>query len=523
LGSPLSGLTLYLYTKSIKKYGSKFTLRVSFLVCIVFMALITTYARSMTGFYGKAAIVAFYAFREIYVSLLSSQQWAFIAGTLNKSTSSYIVVFSGIVSVASAAGGCSIEQLVGLGGVQALLSTALIAAIASCLCAEYAYTLSDVAPPVPGSHSAHTVHTESTATTAATSGHKQSTQAPTEEAREGLRRRRPAGGNPADHGAETDHRTVKTKESHRTPASEQKQQEQEQSQEHSATDRQHSTAAVKTENTHINHHPSGGKKKGGFWSDSWNLICAHRLLQILFIEGLLHQMCGNMLNLMFHNGLRLEIQDDATRARLVGRFFATVNVTSCALQCFVLPHILSHSTLANILARMPVFVLIAACYGVVSPGLLSVMLGFGTIKVLEYSIMHSASEMIYMPMGHEVRYLGKELIRFFGHKLGKSASSLVLSALVSQLQPSLAMQSTWGAVLTLCWGASMVGLANSVRQGSRQHQRVRSNGGCRDTPQGPIIQLRRLRRATQLQLQSHRARYRRDAGSARSRALVRDQ
>ena len=41
---------------------------------------------------------------------------------------------------------------------------------------------------------------------------------------------------------------------------------------------------------------------------------------------------------------------------------------------------------------------------------------------LEYSIMTSATEMIYMPMGHEHRYLGKELIRFFGHRMGKSGN-----------------------------------------------------------------------------------------------------
>ena len=33
------------------------------------------------------------------------------------------------------------------------------------------------------------------------------------------------------------------------------------------------------------------------------------------------------------------------------------------------------------------------------------MLGFGTMKVLEYSIMSSAMEMIYMPMGQDVSYL----------------------------------------------------------------------------------------------------------------------
>jgi len=439
MGSPLSGLTLYLYTKSIKKFGAKFTLRVSFAICILFMAMISSHGKTFKGLYGKVAIVAFYAFREIYVSLISSQQWAFIAGTLNKSTSGYIVTFSGVVSVASAVGGCSIEKLVSNGGVQALLFTALTALVASFTCSELAYHLSDRLLPPPATTSSTTSSTAATTTDVHTASITSTGAAMPED----------------QIGSQTD----KSKNSIL----------QKSDSENISNCKNKPTAVSTVVPTTAT--PMVVKKKGGFWSDSWNLICKHRMLQILFIEGIFHQLCGNMLNLMFHNGLRLEIADDATRAMLVGRFFATVNITSCTLQCFVLPLVLSHSTLPNVLINIPLCVLVATLYGVINPGLISVMLGFGTIKVLEYSIMHSASEMIYMPMGHEVRYLGKELIRFFGHKLGKSASSLLLSAAVSQLQPSLGVQSVWGALLTLCWGGSMYLLSSNVRDRDLQEER----------------------------------------------------
>ena len=73
------------------------------------------------------SVVVFYAFREIYVSLLSTQQWAFIASILDSSTSSYMVNFSGIVSISSAVGGCMIEPLVSLWGVNGILLLAMIA------------------------------------------------------------------------------------------------------------------------------------------------------------------------------------------------------------------------------------------------------------------------------------------------------------------------------------------------------------------------------------------------------------
>jgi hypothetical protein len=460
IGSPLSGLVLYLYTKSIKKFGSKFTLRVSFIAVIVFMAIITWVTRDLRGLSGKLAVVSFYAFREIYVSLISSQQWAFVAGTLNKSTSSYIVAFSGVVSAASALGGCLIEQLVNYGGVQALLSTALLASIASFLCTEFAYTWSDVLP----------VPTQST-TQHSDSAHKKSAAADHHIGAAVEQKNNSNSGGAVSAGADPSINTSKeaTGLRRRLNSTNTHTFATEVAANHSKTAT--TTAAPVPATSHAVDANKHKKGKSGFWADSWNLIWKHKMLQILFVEGVLHQLCGNMLNLMFHNGLRLEITSDATRAMLVGRFFATVNITSCALQCFVLPHILSHSSLPTVLAYIPVFVLAASLFGVVYPSLISVMLSFGTIKVLEYSVMHSASEMIYMPLGHEVRYLGKELIRYFGHKLGKSGSSLVLSAMVSQLQPSLAMQSVWGAILTVAWGGSMLTLANSVRERDQQDEK----------------------------------------------------
>jgi len=87
--------------------------------------------------------------------------------------------------------------------------------------------------------------------------------------------------------------------------------------------------------------------------------------------------------------------------------------------------------------------------------LTTVMFGFGSLKVLEYSIMSAAMEMIYMPMDHQVRYLGKELIRFFGHRLGKALTSFLLSIATAKLEPSLKMQAVWCATLSAVYGSVM--------------------------------------------------------------------
>lgn len=387
VGSPASALVLYAYTKSIKRLGSRLTLRISNAACLLMFLFMCAFCGRVKGLSGKCIVVVFYALREIYVSLISSQQWAFISSSLDKSTSSYLVSFSGVVSVASAVGGCTVEQLVTVGGVRGLLITALVATVIGLIAAE-------------------------TASSILASHHAELAEA--------------AKNNPKLASARNSTDNLQAFANKSTPA----------------------TSPVPTE-----------RKKTGFWQDSWSLICGHSILQLLFFEALTHQTTTNHLNLMFHNGLRTATIPDDFKAKLVGRFFATVNITACLLQCFVLPIVLSQATLPKVLRKLPFIVLIAMCIGIVYPGLISVMLGFGTMKVLEYSIMHSASEMIYMPLEHEVRYVGKELVKFFGHKLGKSGASLLLTLLISHLQPSLRMQSIWGAAFTLFWAVSIYMLA----------------------------------------------------------------
>jgi hypothetical protein len=345
----------------------------------------------MTGLMGKTIIIIFYAFREIYVSLLSTQQWAFIATSLNKSTSTYIVSFSGVVSIASAVGGFAVEQLVTIGGVQLLLLSSCVSVLACFVLGEIAFQMR---PHENVVFSSSFIPTEYNVTIDATGEN------------------------------------------------------------------------ITKLSIHNGKHLTQ-KKKSNFVLDSWNLIWKHRILQLLLVEGVVHQLCTNMLNMMFLNGLKKEVTQDSVRAMLVGRFFASVNIVVCALQIFVLPIVLSQASLPRVLTKVPLIVMCVAALGVLRPGITSVMISFGVIKVLEYSVMTAASEMIYVDMGHEVRYLGKELIRYFGHKMGKSAASLLLSGLIAQFDPTLRTQSLWGAGLSLCWAYSMYQLANHLWERNR--------------------------------------------------------
>jgi hypothetical protein len=470
LGSPAGALVLFLYTRSIKKHGSRYTLRVSNLFCCIFFGAMTFF----TAFYGShfksagghLAIVSFYAFREIYVSLLSTQHWAFIASHLDRSNSSYLVTFTGVVSIASAAGGIAIEHVVYLGGVKLLMMVAFLAVMITFICSEVSYFIVTRTATDAESYSLHPSKSVQSLVNfigsklppmkmiMGSSNNLRDYHQWTKQ--DAIRGMSSFASRAIDMGRNCVNRTHSAF-SPKSPQSDAKNNHNSNTAPQQETDTSKSEPKVKSGSTGIK----------AFFVDSWSLMCKHPILQLLFVEAITHQMCTNMLNLMFHNGLGVEVGEDSVRAMLVGRFFATVNITACSLQFFILPGILQNS-LPSVLSKIPFIVFVAVMLGVIRPGLISVMLGFGTIKVLEYSIMTAASEMIYMPMGHEVRYLGKELIKFFGHKLGKSASSLILSGLIAQVRPSLATQSMWGAIFAVCWGVTMHQLAQFLIRRDRK-------------------------------------------------------
>lgn len=371
IGSPIGALVLYLYTNSIKKNGIYWTMLISNISCIFILALVTIVYNMLQGFWGRLVVLFFYSFREIYVTLISTQQWSFIATVLNKSKSSYMVQYSGLISITSAFGGLLVEYIVGFGGVRALLFMALVAAVLSCVFDEIAYCI--------------------------------------------------------------------VSDFHKTKAL--------------------MSPQIKHEEQKLKKDVSNQKQN--FWMSATQLILSNETLRILFYEALAHQWCANMLNLIFYDGLRQSIPDGSLRAVVIGRFFATVNGIASVLQCFVLPYLLSTQTLPQFLIAIPLLVFIAIIYSFVDTNALFLKdtIAFGTVKVLEYSIMTSATEMMYMPLDYEKRYIGKEFIRFFGHRLGKSAASITLSTMNAKLQWSHFTQSRIGILLVIIWEVVMISLA----------------------------------------------------------------
>ena len=295
VGSPISATVLYLYARSIKKNGPRLTLLASNVGCLLLLFLMAMACGSLRGQWGQAVVLLFYCFREIYVSLLSTQHWSFIASVLDSKTSSYLVSFSGVVSVASAVGSMSVEGLVSLGGVRALLIMAFLSCGMSFGLAEMA---TFTAPPNLTTHSrldGQKRHRErssssSSSSSAAAAHHKgpkdtKSTHTTT-------------GGTVSSSNHSSSHSLEKAVGQSSVSSS-------------SATTTT-TTAASATATT-----KKSDRKSLGFMRESFDLLMKHDTLQLLFIEALVHQACGNMLNMMFHDGLRTGVPLDSVTNRSI--------------------------------------------------------------------------------------------------------------------------------------------------------------------------------------------------------------
>ena len=414
VGSPFSALVLYIYATSIKTIGAQQTQRLSNIICLVALLGMLISVNHLNGLGGKVVIIVFYAFREIYVTLVSTQQWSFIAASLDRAGANYLVKFTGFVSVSSAVGGVAVEYFVKTGGVFFLLLIACFCMLASFLLSELAYVqlaANSVSVPI----------------------------------------------------------IVKKRDDVQPNSS--------------------------------------------IWADAYNLISKYKLIRILLLDAILHQSVSNMLNLMFHDGLRINIANSSDRALVVGRFFAVINVISCVLQIFVIPKILFTRTLPHIVVLVPALVLVMVVVSCFYPNLYTALVTFGALKTVEYSVMTASTEMIYIPTSYAVRYLGKEFVRFFGHKLGRSVSSLVLSAVSYRLQPTLQTQLLWCLVATLLWGVVMLELSRTLIERDRDEDAARTD--CMSGGEGNAAVAASVEKMSEVTTSAMRARRYSGAGHTR--------
>lgn len=97
---------------------------------------------------------------------------------------------------------------------------------------------------------------------------------------------------------------------------------------------------------------------------------------------------------------------------------------------------------------LPTVMLVAAVY-MMATGQWTLWLltqSFVVMKTLEYSLRSVLSELVYVTLDHESRFVGKQIVALFANRLGKSAVAVALTMLSMFLPESW---STW--IIRRCW------------------------------------------------------------------------
>jgi TLC ATP/ADP transporter len=182
-------------------------------------------------------------------------------------------------------------------------------------------------------------------------------------------------------------------------------------------------------------------------------------LQALFYEILSFQCMSTILNVCLVTTLRKTIPNDYDRAGWTGRLYSLINGISALFQFVVLPLGMKNVSPAWVWRFMPVIPLLVCLRTAVqsssqTPSLLLLAVAFFVTKCCDYSIRGVVTELLYVPLDFESRFVGKEVNGVIANRFGKSGTSVVLSILTAGgfgFSLGLNHLTQMALIASLCW------------------------------------------------------------------------
>jgi ATP/ADP translocase len=178
------------------------------------------------------------------------------------------------------------------------------------------------------------------------------------------------------------------------------------------------------------------QKDQSWIQNTQNLYQRVPTLRALFYEILTFQSMSTILNVCLVTTLRKTIPNDYDRAGWTGRLYSLINGISALFQFILLPLGMKNMSPAWVWRLMPVIPLLACLQTAMqstsqTPSLLLLAVAFFVTKCCDYSIRGVVTELLYVPLDFESRFVGKEVNGVIANRLGKSGTSVVLSILTA--------------------------------------------------------------------------------------------
>jgi len=197
-------------------------------------------------------------------------------------------------------------------------------------------------------------------------------------------------------------------------------------------------------------------------------------LKALFFEVISFQSMATILNICFVSKLKSTITNDIERAAWTGRFYGSINAVSAAFQFIILPLFLNGIETKLLWKLLPLIPMIS-CFLMTMNTQASLMvfaLAFASAKCLDYSVRGVLTEIVYVPLDFDSRYVGKEINGFFGNRLGKSGMSVLLSAITGVFPNPLGILTKLSVVASLSWGSCSWWLSSLISKSKEAQSAV---------------------------------------------------
>lgn len=189
-------------------------------------------------------------------------------------------------------------------------------------------------------------------------------------------------------------------------------------------------------------------------------------LKALFCEVISFQCMSTILNVCLVTTLKSTIGNDLERAAWTGSYYAAINAVSAFFQFVLLPLGMKKIPQEWAWRVMPIVPMLACVITSLqsNPSLLVLAVAFFFTKCSDYSIRGVVTEMVYVPLDFESRFVGKEVNGVFGNRLGKSGMSVLLSVFTGVFGKAfgIAQLTQLASVASLSWAACTFWLSRLV-------------------------------------------------------------
>jgi AAA family ATP:ADP antiporter len=152
-----------------------------------------------------------------------------------------------------------------------------------------------------------------------------------------------------------------------------------------------------------------------------------------------------------------------------GGYFFWVNVISVLLQAFVASRLVRRLGLPGVLLALPLVAL--GAYGLVAAGvgLAAIRWAKTAENSVDYSIMNTAKQLLWLPTRREEKYSAKQAVDTFFVRTGDLLAAAAVFAGTTWLGATIAGFGTANLVLVVAWGAIAVAVLRRYRTLAAEH------------------------------------------------------